>query len=538
MNAHKQIGTIVAVTSNRVISILDPSIGVDLYSDGSPYRIGQIGSYVTMPNDEDQFAVGLVTEMRRGSFGAEPTAESTGGDTNERIIEIQLIGTVRHGKFERGVSLFPTVDGPVCMTDREDLRTIFSTFREFDFSLGEISIIEGERQYIDPNRFFAKHLAVLGSTGSGKSFSVASILQKVEAFENTHLILLDLHGEYASAFADVGNIIRIAELELPYWLMNFEEIQETFVDENEPSAHNQIMILKEAIVDSKKAKNPTLKEVLTVDTPVYFDFMDVRVRMQGLDAERMIGGKEGPFYGQFTRFLVRLDSKLGDRRYEFMFKPKMYKTSDTLSSLLSKIFGLDSGKRATVVDMSGVPFDVVNVLVSLLGRVIFDFNLWNPARRDFPILIVFEEAHNYLSGGQLSRNRAARKTVERIAKEGRKYGVSCMIVSQRPAEISETILAQCNNFVTLRLINPTDQNYVKRLVPEALSNLIDILPTLRQGEAFVLGDAVALPVRVMIDRPYPEPSGADIQFFEKWQHGEQKTNVDEVVDRWWKQLRT
>jgi len=191
-----------------------------------------------------------------------------------------------------------------------------------------------------------------------------------------------------------------------------------------------------------------------------------------------------------------------------------------------------------VIDLSGVPFDVVNILVSLLGRVIFDFNLWNPARRDFPVLIVFEEAHNYLSGDLTSRHRAARKTVEKIAKEGRKYGVSCMIVSQRPAEISETIIAQCNNFVTLRLMNPNDQDYVRRLVPEALSNLIDILPTLRQGEAFVLGDAVALPVRVMIDPPSPEPSGADINFFEKWKYCEQETVVKDVVERWWKQIRT
>lgn len=533
----KRIATIYAVTSSRVIAVLDDDIAIDQPLDGSPYRIGQIGSYVTMPQEEDRVVVGLVTEMRRGSFGASGT-EDAGASPNQRIIELQLVGTVRNGRFERGVSLFPVVDGPVYMTDREDLRTIFSTYREYDFSIGEISIIEGERQYIDPNRFFAKHLAVLGSTGSGKSYSVASILQKVEKYENTHIIILDLHGEYETAFRETGNIIKLAELELPYWLMNFEEIEETFIDENEPSAHNQIMILKEAIVDSKKGKNPTLKDVLTVDTPVYFDFMDVRVRMQSLDTERLLGGKEGPFYGQFTRFLVRLDSKLGDRRYEFLFKPKTYKTSDTFTSLLSKIFGLATGNRVTVLDLSGVPFDVINVMVSLLGRVVFDFNLWNQHRRDFPILVVFEEAHSYLSSAPTGRNRAARKTVERIAKEGRKYGVSCMIVSQRPAEISETILAQCNNFVTMRLINPNDQIYVKRLVPEALSNLIDILPTLRQGESFVLGDSVALPVRVMIDPPSPEPSGADIQFFEKWRHGEEQTNVDEVVNRWWRQIRT
>jgi hypothetical protein len=535
MNIDKRIGKVCSVTSARVVAVLDSDVQIDEPGEDSPYRIGQLGSYVTLPQDEDQYAVGMITEMRRSTVGGD---FKDGAGADQRILEIQLVGTVRFGRFERGVSIFPTVDGPVCTTDREDLRTIFSTYRDADFSIGEISIIEGERQYVDPNKMFSKHVAVFGSTGSGKSYSVASILQKVDRYENTHVIILDLHGEYISAFSETGNLIKITELELPYWLMNFEEMQETFVDEEEPSVHNQVMIMKEAVVDSKKAKNPTLKEVLTVDTPVYFDFMDVRVRMQALDTERLLGGREGPFYGQFTRFLVRLDGKLNDKRYEFIFKPKTYRTSETLTNLLSKIFGFDTGKHITVIDLSGVPFDVVNILVSLLGRVIFDFNLWNPARRDFPVLIVFEEAHNYLSGDLTSRHRAARKTVEKIAKEGRKYGVSCMIVSQRPAEISETIIAQCNNFVTLRLMNPNDQDYVRRLVPEALSNLIDILPTLRQGEAFVLGDAVALPVRVMIDPPSPEPSGADINFFEKWKYCEQETVVKDVVERWWKQIRT
>lgn len=532
MNFDKRIGSVWSVTSNTVVAVLDPNLDSEELETDSPYRIGQLGSYVTLPYDEDHYIVGLVTEMQKRAGSRDGVA------SDQLLLQVQLVGTVRYGRFERGLSVFPIVDAPVCMTDRDDLRAIFSSFRESDFSIGDISVIAGERQYIDPNKFFAKHLAILGSTGSGKSYAVSSILQKVERFENTHIVILDLHGEYGTAFAETGNVLKITELELPYWLMNFEEMQETFVDEEEPSAHNQVMILREAVVDSKKSKNPTLKEVLTVDTPLYFDFMDIRVRMQALDTERLLGGKEGPFYGQFTRFLVRLDSKLSDKRYEFMFKPKTYKTSDTLVSLLSKIFGLETGKQVTVIDLSGVPFDVINVLVSLLGRVIFDFNLWNPSRRDFPIMIVFEEAHNYLSSAPGSRHKAARKTVERISKEGRKYGVSCMVVSQRPAEISETILAQCNNFVTLRLINPNDQNYVRRLVPEALANLIDILPTLRQGEAFVLGDAVALPVRVLLDPPYPEPSGADIKFFDKWKQCDQPTNVQEVVDRWWKQIRT
>jgi DNA helicase HerA-like ATPase len=202
---------------------------------------------------------------------------------------------------------------------------------------------------------------------------------------------------------------------------------------------------------------------------------------------------------------------------------------------MAKMLGLEGNKTVTILDLSRVPFDVINVLVSLLGRVIYDFNLWNKARRDFPMLIVFEEAHTYLM--QSGKASAARKTVERIAKEGRKYGVSSMIVSQRPAEISETITAQCNNFVAMRLLNPNDQQYVRKLVPESQANFIDVLPTLRQGEAFIIGDSVAIPVRVMLDRPNPEPGGADIMYYEKWKKRDAETNVQEVVQNWWRQIR-
>lgn len=533
MDTKKTIATIKSISSNNVIAIINGELDVKAIESDSPFRIGQLGSYVLIPCDDSQI-IGLITDNRQVSVNQGLISEAI----EKTEIVIQLIGTLVNGKFEKGVNRFPTVNDPIYYTNKEDLQTIFSSYREQQFSIGEISLLKGERLFMDADKFFAKHIAVLGSTGSGKSFTVSSIIQKVDKLENTHVIILDLHGEYGAAFKETGNIIKLAELELPYWLMNFEEIQETFIDENEQYVNNQMMILRESIVDSKKSKNPTLKEILTVDTPLYFDFMDVRVRMQSLDGERLLGGKEGPFYGQFTRFLVRLDSKLNDKRYEFLFKPKAYRTSDTLAQLMSKILGFENDKHVTVIDMSAVPFDVANVLVSLLGRVIFDFNIWNKDRRNLPIMIVFEEAHAYLSAALGSRGRSARKTVERIAKEGRKYGVSCMIVSQRPAEISETVLAQCNNFVTLRLINPHDQNYIRKLVPEAMENFIDVLPTLRQGEAFILGDAVAIPVRVMIDKPNPEPSGADIKFYQKWQKREGTIDTKDVIDRWWKQIRS
>jgi len=537
METQKQIGTISSVGSVAITAILQGVPAQDGKTEKGAPAVGKLGSYVMMPV-AGRSVIGSITSVRRADLPGAKAAKDAkeDGQPIRQEIEIQLIGTVSDGRFERSVSSYPMVGGPIQLPESADLQKIFAVYREGGFSPGTLSSFEQERIYLDPNKFFAKHIALFGSTGSGKSCTTASILQKVDKFENTHIIILDLHGEYQHAFTERGNIIKITELELPYWLMNFDELVETFVDETDPSATNQVSIMKEAIMDSKRGKNVPLKEFLTIDTPVFFDFLEVSARMRSLDTERTLGGKEGPFYGQFTRFLVRLEGRLTDKRYEFLFRPQKYKSSDTLAPLLTKLFGLDTGKQVTVIDLSRVPFDVINVLVSLLGRVIFDFNLWNKARQDFPVLIVFEEAHTYLS--MTGRSKAARQTVERIAKEGRKYGVSCMIVSQRPAEISETITAQCNNFIAMRLLNPHDQAYVRKLVPDSLANVIDVLPTLSQGEAFFIGDAVPIPVRVMLDRPSPEPASGDIKFFEKWRKKNAETVVADVVNNWWKQLRS
>ncbi|MBI3189273.1 MAG: DUF853 family protein [Ignavibacteriales bacterium] len=528
MDESKSIGAIFSVSASKIEGVLNDDVVIDSGNEQEQYRVGQVGSYVLLP-EAGRMIIGSIISLHDSGLGA-PERNFSG----KRFLVIQPLGTLKNGKFERGVTALPVIGSPIYSTTGKDLEAVFSTYRAHNFSLGPLSLFDKEQLYIDPNKFFGKHIAVFGSTGSGKSYTVSTIIQKVSSLQNSHVMILDLHGEYAHAFPD-QNVIKITELELPYWLMNFEELVETFIDETEASASNQMMVLKEAVMDSKKAKNPTMKDVITIDTPVYFGFLDVSARMKALDTERTLSGKEGPFYGQFTRFLVRLESKLMDKRYEFMFKPKTYNSSETFSQLLTKMLGLEGNKTITILDLSRVPFDVINVLVSLLGRVIYDFNLWNKARRDFPILIVFEEAHTYLM--QSGRSSAARKTVERIAKEGRKYGVSSMIVSQRPAEISETITAQCNNFVAMRLLNPTDQQYVRKLVPESQANFIDVLPTLRQGEAFIIGDSVAIPVRVMLDKPSPEPGGADIMYYEKWKKREAETVVNDVVQNWWRQIR-
>jgi DNA helicase HerA-like ATPase len=531
MVEQKFIGMVSSVSSGSVTVLLDQKID-NLKRDvnGKTYYIGQIGTYVFIPMGS-LVLLGMVSELKKVEV-------VINGESQQRfVVNLSMVGTVKGGRYERGVSIFPVVDMPVYLAEDADLVIAFAVYQRYGFSIGLVSLFENQRAYLDANKFFGKHIAILGSSGSGKSCAVASVLQKVSKYPDTNIIILDIHNEYHKAFEGNCNHLDIAEFELPYWLMNFDELREMFVDEKDENASSQITVLKDLIILSKKGKNPEMSSLITIDTPVYYDLNEIRAKIQFFDTEKVTMGasvREGPFYGKFTRFLVRLDGKLNDPRYAFMFRPKKYIQSTTFNDLLSKILGADGSAQVTILDLSGVPFDVVNTIVSLLARIIFDFNFWNPNRRDFPILLVFEEAHNYLPS-TITTTAAARKTVERIAKEGRKYGVSCMVVSQRPAEVSETILSQCNNYIVLRLTNPLDQNYVKRLVPDSFASFTDVLPSLRQGEALVVGEAISMPLRVQIDFPDPEPDSSDIKFYEKWKQSDSKTKIEEVVTRWWKQ---
>lgn len=531
----KRIGVVREVTNASLTVIVDESITSLSKKIGKKvYFIGQIGTYVLIPVGQ-VLVLGMVSELKKGDF------HEQGAIVQRFLLTIIPIGTLKKGRFESGVSVLPTADVPVYLLEDKDLKAAFATYQKFNFSIGQLSLFETERAHLDPNRFFGKHVAVLGSSGAGKSCTVASVLQKVVALPDTNIVILDVHNEYKNAFPDGCQHFDIAALELPYWLMNFDEMVEMFVDPRDENATTIVSTLQDLVFASKKAANPRLANIITVDSPVYFDLNEVRARMQFFDTEKITGlpggGKEGPHFGKFTRFLVRLTSMINDPRYAFMFKPRVCIDSESAKGLLTMIFGLDGKSKITIMDMSGIPFDVVNTIVGLIARIAFDFNFWNPHRRDLPILLVFEEAHNYLSVSSKG-STSARLTVERIAKEGRKYGVSCMIVSQRPSEISETILSQCNNFLILRLLNPMDQSYMRRLVPETFTGLDTVIPTLRQGEAIIVGDSAPMPMRVQIDLPNPPPASADIFFFDKWKKKGSETNASDVLERWWNQLKS
>lgn len=473
----------------------------------------------------------------------------------KRIIVLVPLGTINsEGEFERGVSIFPTTGAEVHAVGSADINLIFSKFHSKGYDVGNLSSNTSIKVCLDPTSLFGRHFAILGQTGAGKSWTVANLVQRaVAVMPKAHIIILDLHGEYCwsdssgsscSAFSnDIVRYVDARKLEIPYWLMTYAELCDLLIDHTEREAHNQISFFRDNLRELKEAEKSSLGlERVTVDTPVYFSLDDL---LRRIDAEnrRMVPGKtgekQGPNYGVFDRFIMRLESKLNDVRYDFLLKPKVRTSSNTLTGLLRDFVGLGEPKRpVTVIDLSSVPFDVRPTVAAQIGRIAFEFNYWNPQYREFPLLLICEEAHAYIPKESHSQFAGSRKSMERIAKEGRKYGVGIAVVSQRPHEVSETVLAQCGTFLCLRITNPNDQAYVRNLVPEAERDLVDILAGLGRGEVMALGEAVPLPTRFRFYKPNPVPNSEDIDFYTKWKEGPDDLDVDETVKRWRRQERT
>ena len=539
-NPETEIGYVIEVSGDRTMVELTVDTTVPLDGD---YYPGQPGSHVKIPF-RDINIIGTVASIRM--LDVTPSMrqgqEAAGETISKKVAECLLIGTLSYkGQFSRGVAVYPNVGQKVKMVGSEELKEIFSEFVNQDFSFACLSQAEGQRAFIHVDRFFGRHSAILGTTGSGKSCTVASILQQtINKYPDTHILVIDLHGEYDTAFPDGTQLIEADKVELPYWLLNFEEFQDLAVDISEFTAHNQITGLRNALLQARQktdeAEELGLGNAVTVDSPIYFDLQKMLQQIRDWNTEMVPGAKgkekKGPLNGVFDRFLIRFDSKINDPRFRFMFSPTNYSGNASLSQLLKEHLSIDTGKRMTVIDLSGIPFEAVGVVVSVVSRVVYEFNFWNPDRREFPILMVFEEAHNYIPNRPEAKYSAARSAVERLAKEGRKYGIGIIVVSQRPKELSETVISQCNTFIAMRLTNPEDQNYVRRLVPDSLAGLMNMLPSLRTGEALIVGDSVVMPTRVLIDFPKPEPKSADVKFAKHWAKGIEDMGVDRVVKRW------
>ena len=520
--------------------------------------VGRLGSYVAVKQN-DVHLIAIVTRMTEQEALAAPTIETPGDEPArlpfaKRITRLTPVGSILNdGRFERGVVQYPTTGAEVHAIGSSDIARMFDRFQSKGLAVGTLASHRSLSVCLDPTNLFGRHFAILGQTGAGKSWAVASLVQKtVEVMPKAHIIILDMHGEYCwkrddgsryYAFADsIVRHVDARDLEIPYWLMTYAELCDLLIDRTEQAAHNQTAFFRDKLRQLReKEQTPLGLERVTVDTPVYFSLDRLVASIRTKNSEMVPGTrgpKQGNMFGRFDRFLVRLESKMNDVRYDFLLKPKIRTSSASLTALLRDFVGLGTPKAAvTVVDLSCVPFDVRPTVAAQIGRLAFEFNYWNPEYREFPILLVCEEAHAYIPRDSERQFSGSRKSMERIAKEGRKYGVGLSVVSQRPHEVSETVLAQCGTFICLRITNPNDQNYVRSLVPESEGDLVSVLAGLGRGEALVLGEAVPIPTRMQLVKPNPTPNSDDVDFYKKWTTGPDDLDVEAIVTRWRSQER-
>ena len=576
------LGTIAAVTGAALNVHLAQSVASGLsIINGQTYKVGQVGSFVRVPQGyQDLF--GVVSEVGANAIpdNIDPTTD-TG-----RWMKVELVGEIVGGTFERGVSQYPNIGDAVHLAVEEHLRRIYSVKGQGHVAIGTLSSAEGITAKVALNELVTRHSAVLGSTGSGKSTTVASLLRSVttatdesEKYPSARVMMLDVHGEYSTPLSDVSQVFSVEpqygedRLYVPYWALDTGDLLEFLTggvaDNRETAFTDKIAELK---VASHRAQHfPGVDEAsITVDTPLPFSLKQLWYDLIKFEIATFEGpnrdepalqdagkvdtltppkykphsmGAAGPFINReavgIQRPLNLLRSRMLDRRYDFLLRPGPWdpdragKAEKDLDELL--VGWLGGVKPITILDLSGVPSAVLERLVGSILKIVYDALFWSREKTEGgierPLLIVMEEAHRYLSD---KSGGSASEVVKRIAKEGRKYGVGAMVVSQRPSEVNETVLSQCGTFFALRLSNPDDRARVRGTLPDGLVGLLDVLPILRTGEAIVTGEAAKLPMRCRVTLPAKEhrPRSEDPEVSAKWRLQRREEGYQRVVASW------
>jgi len=502
-------------------------------------------------------------------------------DVNEIMIssadyvKVSIIGTYHsvlgnaRDVFKRGVDTFPQIESKCFCISGLNLQNFMNVLShnidtEKRLKIGSFMMDSSADAVLDGNKFFQRHAAVLGSTGSGKSWCIANILEKASALQHANIIVFDMHGEYeklASGSNPIAERYRIAgpgDLEnpstdilfLPYWLLNREELLSMILDRSDSNAPNQAsrftLHIRELKAKTLTAEGKTdILKTFTVDSPIPFLMRDLLTLLKDDDTRKGVGKNgtavKGDWEGKLTRFISRLEAKLDDKTYGFMFQPVAEAQNYTwLSEMLCKLLGyFDGTPGIKIIDFSEVPSDVLPVVTGTLARLLYNIQFWMEPSMRTPFTLICDEAHLYLpiKDEADAVQKQALYNFERIAKEGRKYGVSILAVSQRPADVSKTILSQCNNFVVLRLTNEKDKGVIKNLLPDSLKSTIEFLPLLDVGEALVVGDAILLPSKILLDKPADDhqPVSATKNFWDEW---DSKTPNNEAVSKAVESLRS
>lgn len=581
MEDKKCLAEVISVRPNKILVQV-----TNLEDFKLPEEHLKVGSYIKVTNNDDAELIAIIENF---SIGFDKANEQV------YLIEALPLGVLEDGEFTRGGDTIAIPPKQVEPATIEDIKAIYNAIDEDKrLKFCSLSTNKNIEVPVDGNKFFNKHIAILGSTGSGKSHTLSKILQTAMSeksgdfsLNNSHIIIFDIHSEYKNAFPD-ANFLDINTLKLPYWLLNSDELEEILLDTGERDNYNQSSIFRKIVTLNKIKHNISIQNIF-YDTPVKFDLVEVVNAIFNLKNETrnaknpecmMIDDSEisietGKFFesddekinfyflkknkflatksqsinkgmysdGTLDKFYNRLSEKIRQDRLNFMFNNEL-KNCEFVSVIKQILgYGLDRNSNITVIDLSDVPFEVLTITVSVISRLIFDYGYFYKRHRfdqdpsekinnDVPILMVYEEAHKYVPNSELAKYRASKIAIERIAKEGRKYGITLMLSSQRPSEISETIFSQCNNFISMRLTNPIDQNYVRKLLPDSLGGIIDILPSLHQGDALLVGDSIVLPSIVTIDRCDPEPSSSDIPYWSLWKKEWKDVDFDTICQKW------
>jgi len=512
-----RIGRVVAVSGAIISAVVDEDQDSAAVQFGALVKVPAAGAEV----------YGLIDNLRTEML----TDPGTGRE--RRMFDIELLGeTVDDSKFERGVSVYPPLDAPVTVATASDLARVYARPGVDTIRVGTIHQDRSLPAYAITDKLLGHHFAILGTTGSGKSCAAALILRTIlTEHPYGHIIFLDPHNEYAHCFGDVAELITLTSLRLPYWLLNFEESVAVLVSREGLYRDSEIAILKSAMLEAKRAyaeKHGTTEHI-TVDTPVPYHLGTLARCIEG----QMTKLDRPDITIPYLRLQARIQALKDDTRFSFMFSG--LDVWDNMKDILSRLLRVPvGGKPMTIVDLSGVPSEIIDVVVSMLCRTVFDFALWNTGVKAVPVLLACEEAHRYVAADD-SGFGPTKKVMSRIAKEGRKYGVSLCLITQRPSELSLGILSQCNTLFVLRMSNGPDQEFVRNAVPESGLGLMNALPALRMQEAVVVGEGVTVPMRIRFDNLDPEhqPRSGVASFSESWRDPDDDSQfIAETIERW------
>ena len=566
-NKITEIGEIDSINGNSISVKLFDNIKSDMpIIDGIVYRVGQIGSFVRIPLGYANL-YGIVTQIGSAAI-PESLREAIAKDydhlKNTRWINIVLAGEQVGKKFERGVTQFPTTGDKVHLVTINDLDIIYGGYEESNsITIGNISVSESLDAKIDLDKLISRHCAIVGSTGSGKSNSVSVLLQSIanRKFPSSRILVIDPHGEYNDALSKYSKVIDVNskdednKLQIPFWALPFNELMKIFsgnlTDQNREYIREKVVEAKIQSVEENGIE--VTKESITADSPIpfsinklWFDLIDfekqtftdtTRTTLSTLitvgNADNLISneytpagmGNSAPFLNQKAKgllsFLDSMRNKLNDGSYSFLFSPGKFtpnldgKIEEDLDSLFFKWLGNEL--PITILDLSGIPSEIMSSISGTLLKIIYDGLFWGVntkvGGKNQPLLIVLEEAHSYLKSGEHS---ISSRTVQMIAKEGRKYGVGLLLVTQRPSELDETVLSQCGTMIALRMNNSKDRGHIKSAVQDELQSMVDLLPSLRTGEALISGEAVKIPSRVKFFKIANAPKSSDPKASEKW----------------------